>query len=250
MKLIGILSWYDESPSWLAACVASLARAGCSHLVAVDGAYRLYPDGRPHSGGDQHEAITRTAYGAGIGCTLHYPDRVWRGNELEKRQFCFKLASQVAEPNVDWYFINDADQIVIKASNLVGRLENTDLNVGETKLLEFQDPHHSPKLAEVVQTLSVPREHPIRVRNLFRAVPGLSLIGNHYTYGVDGEVTKLWGSATGGDLLEEALDLCDFVHIEHRTHLRDLARKESQMAYYKIRDELGIERPSQLAAVS
>lgn len=243
MKLIGILSWYDESPSWLSACVASLARAGCSHLVAVDGAYGLYPDGRPNSGGAQQDAIVKTAYGSGMGCTLHFPEKVWRGNELEKRQFCFKLASQVAEPHVDWYFINDADQIVIKSDHLVGRLENTDLNVAETMLLEFQDPHHSPKLAEVVQTLQVPREHPIRTRNLFRALPGLSLIGNHYTYGVEGEVTKLWGAPSGGEILADALDLCDVVHIEHRTHLRDAARKHSQMQYYDLRDELGIERP-------
>src|SRR6266498_1360247 len=59
LKIIAILSWFDESPSWLSACVASLARAGCSHLVAVDGAYRLYPDGRPHSGIAQQDAITR-----------------------------------------------------------------------------------------------------------------------------------------------------------------------------------------------
>jgi hypothetical protein len=44
-KIWGLLSWYDESPSWLAEAVASFAPM-LDGLIAVDGAYALYPDAR------------------------------------------------------------------------------------------------------------------------------------------------------------------------------------------------------------
>jgi hypothetical protein len=40
MKIIGLLSFYDESPAWLSACVAGIGR-WCDGLIAVDGAYAL-----------------------------------------------------------------------------------------------------------------------------------------------------------------------------------------------------------------
>ncbi len=97
MRLIGILSWYDERPDWLAATVASLAKAQVSHLVAVDGRYALYPDSRPSSPGVQHDAIVETCRGAGMGLTMHIPTEPWAGNEVAKRTFCFELAETVEE---------------------------------------------------------------------------------------------------------------------------------------------------------
>ena len=37
MNLHAILCWWDESPTWLAATVASLATIGVDHVIAVDG---------------------------------------------------------------------------------------------------------------------------------------------------------------------------------------------------------------------
>jgi hypothetical protein len=44
VNLIGILCWFDERPAALAGVVAGLAKAGVSHVVAVDGAYSLFPN--------------------------------------------------------------------------------------------------------------------------------------------------------------------------------------------------------------
>lgn len=244
MKLIGILSWYDESPSWLSATVASLARAGATHLVAVDGAYRMYPDGRGSSGGNQADAIIKTAYGAGLALSLHVPTAVWHGNEVEKRDHCFRLAETVAAPHEeDWYWIVDADEIILESSGLVFDLANTDMNVAETTLLEYQDPLENPKTAKVTRQIDWPRESASTVRNLFRAIPGLSTVENHYTVTVPGQNAKLRGDSAAGDVLEPALDLSQSVKIEHRTNLRDLARAKSQLEYYGLREELGFERP-------
>jgi hypothetical protein len=43
MSVVGLISWWDESPTWLAASITSLGRF-CDHVVALDGRYALYPD--------------------------------------------------------------------------------------------------------------------------------------------------------------------------------------------------------------
>ena len=94
MKLIAILCWYDERPSWLAGVTASLARLQVAHLVAVDGAYGLYPKGHGCSGTEQQQTIVETCRAAGIGTTVHTPPEPWFGNEVEKRNLAFQLAAQ------------------------------------------------------------------------------------------------------------------------------------------------------------
>jgi hypothetical protein len=243
MKLYGLISWYDEAPSWLSACVASLAKVGCDHIVALDGAYAFYPEGKPRSGPEQAEAIYRTAEGAGMGCTIHAPSEVWLGNEVEKRSKLFEIAEVISEPNVDWWFVMDADQVVIDPdpSTLKPRLEATDLDVAETMFEERMDPYATKLKAETARKTHWNRTTQFTVRNLFRALPQLRLATNHFTYRTaDGR--RLWGNAVMGEAaLEPALLLHD-VRIEHRTWFRDLARHESQYTYYRRREELGIEK--------
>jgi hypothetical protein len=57
LRLHGLLAFYDEPESSLLACVDALADAGVDHLVAVDGAYELFPDAKPASPVNQHAAI-------------------------------------------------------------------------------------------------------------------------------------------------------------------------------------------------
>src|SRR3954463_3130400 len=243
MKLYGLISWYDEAPSWLSACVASLAKVGCDHIVALDGAYAFYPEGKPRSGPEQAEAIYRTAEGAGMGCTIHAPSEVWLGNEVEKRSKLFEIAEVISEPLVDWWFVMDADQVVIDPdpSTLKPRLEATDLDVAETMFEERMDPYATKLKAETARKTHWNRTTQFTVRNLFRALPQLRLATNHFTYRTaDGR--RLWGNAVMGEAaLEPALLLHD-VRIEHRTWFRDLARHESQYTYYRRREELGIEK--------
>jgi hypothetical protein len=75
MKLIGLLSFYDEAPSWLSAAIASHHPAGLTHLVVCDGAYELFPDGRARSGIEQYDAINATCEGLGHQRHDPHPDR-------------------------------------------------------------------------------------------------------------------------------------------------------------------------------
>ena len=218
MRIIAILSWFNERPSWLAGSVASLAKVGVSHCVAVDGAYLLYPEGRGFSAPEQHAAIVETCRALDIGLTLHVPQEPWIGNEVEKRTAAIRLAEAFAEPNVDWYYMHDADHFVLSAMGHQQALKETECDVAECRFAEDYGSLHC--------------NAPIRV--FFRAIPGLIYDGNHYTP----------RTPDGRDLhhgCEPALDLGFRMEVHHRTAERDPYRKESQQVYYRRRDELGAE---------
>jgi hypothetical protein len=237
-RVIGLLSWYSESAVWLAATVASAAKV-CDHLVAVDGAYFLYPEGRNRSGSEQAAIITDVAAAQGMGVTVHTPQSKWEGNEVEKRSFMFRLAEAVAEPD-DWYLVLDGDEVVLDVpSDLKPRLAATDLDAAEVTFWENQDPHRDPKMADVSRQMLWSGQHRYPIRTLFRAIPGLHVSTNHYTY-VTPDGRLLWGNSTDQEQAP-ALDCRDLL-IEHRTHLRDLARRQAARDYYKLRDSTGIEQ--------
>jgi hypothetical protein len=237
-RVIGLLSWYSESAVWLAATVASAASV-CDHLVAVDGAYMLYPEGRNRSSSEQAAIITDTATACGVGVTVHTPQTVWEGNEVEKRSFMFALAETIAEPERDWYLVLDGDEVIVDVpSDFKARLAATDCDAGEVTFWEHQDPHQDPKLAEAARQFEWSGHHRYPIRTLFRAIPGLRVEGNHYTY-VAPDDRILWGHQADASQVE-ALDCRDLV-IEHRTHLRDLARRADAQRYYSNRNAAGIE---------
>lgn len=123
MLITLITSWYDEQPDWLYGLVASV-NGICSHVVAVDGAYALYPYGRGRSAPEQAAAITQAARDNDLGLTLYEPGWPWVGNECEKRNMMFRLAA-VTEP--DWMLILDGDERVLASPiNLHDLLESTD----------------------------------------------------------------------------------------------------------------------------
>lgn len=234
MRILVLLSFYDERPEWLSACVASCAKFA-DHVVAVDGAYGLYPDGAPASPAGQAEAIWHTAGALGMGVTLLAPQTVWAGNEVHKRSTMFALAETIAASD-DWYFVMDADQVVSDVRcDLKARLEATDLDAGEVMFWchrEQHDPQERPFVSPMLE-----RQGAVRV--LFRAIPGLRVQGRHYQYVTpDGRI--LWGDYP----TERAEDLQDDIHIEHRCHLRDLGRAKAARDYYRRRDELKIEVPA------
>lgn len=237
MKLIGLLSWYDEHASWLTAAIASHYRAGLTHLIAVDGAYELFPGGRPRSGVEQHHAINDTCEGLGISSLIHTPATTWTGNEVHKRTFLFELGLTIADPD-DWFLVIDADHLMTEPDDLPRHLQQTDLHAAEVSLWQRPDP-----TTNAARQFKMPRVHQSTMRVLYRANPGLHCDGNHYTY-TDGQGRILWGQTTPGHTIEPALDLTH-IRIEHRTTERDLARHEDQYAYYKRRDNLQIERRSQ-----
>ena len=195
MRVVGLLAWYDESAIWLSEAVWSAAEL-CDHVLAVDGAYALYPDGRAQSAPEQAEAILRSAYRRGIGCTIHRPGDLWLGNQIEKRTVMFRLG---AELGADWFFVFDADDLVTDVpADARLRLEQAEEDVA-------------------VYTLGGERYH----RGLFRALPNLRVEDAHYHYLAerDGETVHLRGN-------EDVHQLEPFLNL---THLRVRHRREERL---------------------
>jgi hypothetical protein len=233
MRIIACLSWYDENPAWLAALVGSL-KGIADHIVAVDGAYALYPNGKPHSPRGQAEVIREAARSIGAGCTIHEPLTVWWGNEVGKRDFMFHLAETVAKPNEDWYFIVDGDEIVTKCNlDLHAALAATEKDVGWVRLWNYRqhyEPHERPFVCDLVERSRIPK--------LFRAIPGLGVKDRHYHYVLpDGRY--LW--CDGREQMANG-DYYDDLSIEHRQNSRDLWRDKDRQDYYSKREATNIER--------
>lgn len=228
VSIIGLLSWYDEHPAWLERAILSLHKIpGLDHLIALDGAYALYPDGTARSGLEQYEAIHNAAAQNGIGLTIHTPTSVWRGNEIEKRTFLFRLADQIAQSKRDWLFVFDGDEEIKHVpTDLAQRLAGTStFDVADVTLNE---PHPTGRRTE------------FRLPMFFRASLGLTVVGNHFTYRTpDGR--NLWGNART-DRLEPRIDLTD-MRVDHYTHFRPTDRNTAAKAYYTARDLAQIEDP-------
>jgi hypothetical protein len=215
VKLIALLSFFDERPDWLSATVASVAKC-CDHVVAVDGAYSMFPQARPHCGDVQMGAVVATAQQLGLGVSYYAPQRPWNG-EVEKRNHLFRLGNVIAEPEVDWFMIIDADMLVETVpSNLNAVLSETLDDVGTYWIREDFEGGSG--------------RYPARF--LFRAGPDLQVTRTHFGYR-RGD-TYLW--ETGG------LPACqtDLV-LEHRRFARHPDRGARADEYYRRRDVYGIE---------
>ena len=238
MRVIGLLSWYAESNVWLAATVASAAKC-CDHIVAVDGAYALYPEGRNRSGLEQAAIIHEAAAASGMGSTVHVPPEKWEGNEVAKRSFMFRLGESVATAGDDWYMVLDADEVVLQATDVRERLEATEFDVAEVTFINREDVELKEETAQAARQFAYPDESSQAIPIFFRALPGLAVIGNHYTYRLpDGRT--LWGNPSVCTQ-EPRLDLSD-VLIEHRSNFRTIHRNEARKDYYQRRDKAAIER--------
>lgn len=230
VRIIGLLSWYEEPVEALVASLAGLKLGGVDHVVAVDGAYALFPGGRPSSDPGQHAAITMACRQLGMGLTLHTPQAAFAGNEVEKRTLLFALGWAVAEPG-DWFWVQDADQVTTDApDDLKSRLAATDRDVAEVNLVDVV-------LAQANRP-DWPAEIPMR--SLFRAQP-ITVRTNHSTY-VTADGRLLWNTDRHGTEAEPTLDLTDCVRVEHRAQQRPADRLQAKMGYYAQRDEQGVER--------
>lgn len=253
MKLVGLLPWYMENPTWLSACVASLARC-CDHLIAVDGAYFLFPGSseRPNSGSEQAEAIVETAHGAGLAVTLHVPREPFFGNEVEKRTLMLQLAQTVVEPERDWLLSVDADMVLSKIDDgFRGKLEQVEDQDVATYRLFWLDDRHSTQVAQGVDPGPDIRPGSTPHRSLFRALHNMRVEGAHYCYvgdrhhelepgRVETETVYYWGKPDF-EPLRDAADLTDYLHVEHRHAHRSQQRMLAAANYYERRDRLSVE---------
>lgn len=223
--IVAVLCWYDEPAGCLYENVHSL-RGVADHLVAVDGAFALYPDGRPRSPQAQAVAIAGACETAGLGLTLHRPTELWQGNEVHKRSFSYRLARQLAQPERDWIIPIDGDERVVRApSDLQARLAAVEEDVAEVEFVERKD-----------------LEYRYPVRRFYRCLRQFSVKGAHYVHtGLRGqERVWLWGHDHHHPLAAAA-SLADAVTIEHRLDQRGAQRAAARVGYYAARNDAGLE---------
>lgn len=236
-RICALLSFYDESPLWLTATVASLAGIA-GRVVAVDGAYSLYPQARASSPVEQHQALVETAAACRIPLTLHVPTNPWQGNEVEKRNATVQLARAAGCRDGWWLMVVDADMVVIRASGgLHHALAKTDCDVAEVAVTHRDDPHQNPVIEQAASTgmWQTRSEQPYRL--LYRSTDSLRYEGSHYI--VRNDSGFLWGNQA-----QDTLPACDVtmeLEFDHRSRLRDLERRTQQKAYYRVRDAVGAE---------
>jgi hypothetical protein len=227
MKIYALLNWYDERPDWLAASVASASKL-CDGIIAVDGAYFLYPDALryPTSGASQATAIMETALSLNMSCIIHVPDGPWLGNEVGKLQHLFNLG--VPEPMEDWFFRIDGDELLTDVPHDAReRIANTDL--------------HAVDMRMWVRTDGVTVHEMWPIRRLWRCVDQMTVGPAHHILSglVNGEHIIL-ADSENRRRQTLGLDMPD-LHMEHRNRQRNPVRLERKDRYYKQRDEFGAE---------
>jgi hypothetical protein len=235
VRLIALLSWFDEPPAVMGQCLTALRDAGVDHVVAMDGRYKLYPGEEHMSSAEQQGLVVLACRSLGMGVTLYVPPAPWPG-EVEKRNHMFNVGLAEAYPG-DWFFVVDADIVVTTVpGDLKARLEQTEHDVAAVKVRDMN--------AAAAQRADWPEYFDIRA--LFRAQP-LQTVGNHHSYTtMDGRV--LWGAKGEPDEYgntgeqEPCLDLRKFVEVQHRPGSRGQDRQLSQAVYYGAREESGLER--------
>jgi hypothetical protein len=238
MKIVGVLSWYDESPHWLATAVAGFGRL-CDSIIAVDGAYALFPGARPRSHPQQAEAIVQAADAAECGLILHRPDDIWYGNEVEKRNFSLKLAGNILEEGEDWLLVFDADyhMLMCNPEMIRAELAQTDLNVATYTILDGIDFLGDEALGKYAATVdSIDHEWTCRTRDIYRWNPSIKIGPAHWTYSalVDGKRRWLRGP---WEKEVDALELDRNLVVYHRTQDRVSGRRERAKRYYDTRME-------------
>lgn len=246
MRIFGLCSFYQESPTWLASFVAAASRL-CDYLIFVDGAYVLYDREGASSGVESHDAIARACHAAGIGFTLHVPSTAWVGNEVEKRAYMFRLAETLSTED-DFYAVLDVDMPITRVDRELVRsdLERGEFDVYEGSLVERWDWNTGPDGALIVpgDNPGTPAVSATWHRFLFRARRGLTVSGAHYLYiypdeGSEVGFRTLWGPGTTYEI-EPAGRL--EVDIEHWSKFRPQDRRQAAIDYYTRRDNARIER--------
>lgn len=235
-RCTALYSFYDEPIDMIAASVAALGGV-VDHLVAVDGAYMLFPDGKAHSDPQTVKVIEEICRGLRIGFTVHIPSHVWSGNEVQKRNHMVRLAEPVTRED-GWYFAVDADVVVTNVAfdwfEQLEKIAADDWGAIEIAVRERRT------LPAGVQ---YPEDPYSNVRLFYRALPGLTYGPAHWVIHAPdpetGEPLCLWGpheySPCG------AFDAGHLLKVDHRFE-RSEERTVNARKYYARREQVGVER--------
>lgn len=231
-RITAALSFFDEPPEMLAACVERLAAVGVDKIVAVDGPYALYPHESTRSSPESVAALKRAAADHEMMLVLSQVDRPWEGNEVGKRQHLMRLALG-ARPKAawlreqrerNWLLVVDSDHMWESDEDLHDLLSGS---AADTARVSF---------AETFQSDGTPIYAP--ARPLLRVRFDLRMGTNHYTYETDDGYSTFLERPTP---TLDVLDLSDSVRVVHLVHERDPERRARQAAFYHERDTRKIE---------
>lgn len=214
MKVVALLVWYDEPAELLTETVASWAELA-DGLVALDGAFVGYPDGKPRSPDEQAEAIKDAATDVALEHVVYRPLELWQGGHPEKRTQAIRMAEEFFDATEDdWLFVIDADEeLEHVGADTAAILRETERDVA-------------------IVTAEINDHDPLPQRRLFRAVPGLEVRGLHYRY-VTPDGRFLWNYP--GEPEEPAVEVD--VRLKHRREERPKERLAAAKSYYRQRRE-------------
>ena len=221
------LAWYDEPTDLLEACVRGAAEIA-DRIVAIDGAYRRYPDAQPASPSEQVDTIRRVAAEVGLEADVYIPDQLWAG-QVEKRTFLLRRAAEGS----DWLALIDADHI-IHANREAARKE---LEEYDPSVVLLTVPFYTPtNPVRSVRKSSASHWHAglagkwIDHTHLVRALPGFRVERFHYWYSALYRGKRVWvpfGGTPSRKLgarpypVMPAHPIEAYYEVEHVTLLRD-----------------------------
>jgi len=183
MIVTAALIWYNERPEDLAACVRGMATIA-DRLVAVDGAYRRYPDASITSPPEQALAIQDAAREAGLECSVHTPAELWAG-QVEKRTFCLGEAQRGS----DWIAVVDADW-VISGDRAAARAALAELRPSvDVMTAELYTPP-GKRMATGWHRAEAGKRY--QIPHLFRALPEFRVEGLHWQYSAMRHQRRVW----------------------------------------------------------
>lgn len=223
-KLTAMLAWYAENPDWLIDTVIDLSKIGVSQIVAVDGAYALFPGGGARSSADQGRSLRAATDLYNMALILVEPNEVWSGNEVQKRQFMLDIAVAASDPG-DWLVAWDAD-FVLEAwpGDVIGELSSCP---------------HKDAFVDISFSDAPPGvESWYPLRNFMMAQPGMKMSTNHYTYILPSGTHISVGDRTTCT----SLSFRGRLKVRHRTNDRPKERRGRQVKYYEARDSGRVEQ--------
>lgn len=217
VRIVAALAWFDEPVEFLERCVRSLAGV-VDEIVALDGAWRHFPDGARRSPLEQQGVIVAAAQKAGIVPTVRSPKGIWE-SQVQKRAALMELAGL----NADWVFVVDADEYIAAADGDAARheLAYTDLLCG---YVTFRNLNRGE---------SMPGTTPLSGlnRRFFRAGTTVQIVHSGYMHGKRNLLVT-----------EDAHDLSRLVELEHDNVNRGADRNERSRQYRRARDSHGVEQ--------
>lgn len=227
MKIIGLLSFFDEPPELLKESISRVRALGVDSLIACDGPYDLYPAESQVSRFETIESVIECSTGMSF---LLLSKKKWSGNEVEKRNYMLGLALDVADEG-DWLLVFDADHMWEQADQPLQKLleSDQDARVAEVAIADCSLEETSPYWYEACL--------------LYRAVSGMNYAGAHWRVVYpDGRVSTTLRTSQEARTVD-VLDLSDHFHVRHTVYHQQPERREKQTLYYEGRDAgAGIER--------